>query len=122
MKLLVLALAALAAVAIAAATEDADAQTLSPEAAALIAATRAAPARAQQTHAAFAPRYDGEKPVRLRGVAQTSVDAPLGDDATGSLGFMCGLKPGAEKYGVAAARGYDETGRFIGAKLRVAFK
>jgi hypothetical protein len=128
MKLLVLALAALAAVAIAAATEDADAQELSPEAAALIAATRAAPqsaaARAPQTHAAFTPRYDGDKPVRLRGVAQTSVDARLsdGDDVTGSLGFMCGLKPGAERYGVAAARGYDETGRFVGAKLRVAFK
>ena len=126
MKLLVLAIAALAAVAIAAATEEADAPELSPQdadaAAALIAATRAAPVRAPQAHAAFSPRYDGDKPVRIRGVAQTSVDAPLGDDATGSLGFMCGLKPGAEKYGVAAARGYDETGRFVGAKLRVAFR
>lgn len=122
MKLLILALAALAAVAIAAATDEADAQELSPEAAALMAATRAAPQRAPQSAAHFTPRYSGDKPVRIRGVAQTSVDAPLGDDTTGSLGFMCGLKPGAEKYGIAAARGYDETGRFIGAKLRVAFK
>jgi hypothetical protein len=121
MKLLILALAALAAVAIAAMTDEADAQTLSPEAAALVAATRAQPPRGPQP--AFAPRYDGDKPVRIRGVAQTSVDAPLGDDTTGSLGFMCGLKPGVEqRYGAAAARGYDDTGRFVGAKLRVAFR
>lgn len=124
MKLLVLILAGLAAVAIAAATDEADAQTLSPEAAALVAAVRAQPAPAAAQTPAFAPRYTGDKPVRIAGVAQTSVDARLsGDDGVmGSLGFLCGLKPGAEKYGAAAARGYDETGRFVGAKLRVAFK
>ena len=41
-------------------------------------------------------------------LAQTAIDARLSeaDDVTGSLGFMCGLKPGAEKYGAAGARGY----------------
>lgn len=123
MKLVVIILAAAAALAVAAATE-ADAQTLpsgqlAPEAAALMKAVRSAPPAAV---APITPRYMGDKPVRIRGVAQTAVDAPLGEDVTGSMGFMCGLKPGAEKYGAAAARGYDDTGRFVGAKLRVAFR
>lgn len=120
MKLLVLALAALAAVAIATATEEADARELSPQAAALMKAVRAP---TSSDAPAFTPRYAGDKPIRIRGVAQTAVDARLSDDdVVGSLGFMCGLKPGAEKYGAAAARGYDDTGRFLGAKLKVAFK
>ncbi|MBL8770679.1 MAG: hypothetical protein JNK30_04800 [Phenylobacterium sp.] len=123
MKLIVIILAAAAAMAVAAAT-DADAETLSPQAGALIAATRAAPPGQLQSQPAFAPRYAGERPVRIPGVAQTAVDAKLSadDDVMGSLGFLCGLKPGAEKYGIAGARGYDDTGRFLGAKLRVAFR
>jgi hypothetical protein len=122
MKLIVIALAALAAVAIASATDDAEGQALSPEAAALLRAVRPAPPRAETP--AFAPRYADQSAARIPGVAQTSVDARLSDadGVVGSLGFMCGLKPGAEKYGAAAARGYDDTGRFVGAKLRVAFK
>jgi hypothetical protein len=122
MKLLIIALAAFAAIAIAAATDEAGAQELSPEAAALMKAVRAESSAAEAP--AFQPRYTGDKPVRIRGVAQTAVDARLSDadDVVGSLGFMCGLKPSAEKYGAAAARGYDDTGRFVGAKLRVAFR
>jgi len=119
MKLIVIVLAAAAAAMAIAAATDADAGPLSPEAAALMAAARTPSAREVP---AITPRYDGEKPVRIPGVAKTAVDAPLADDVTGSLGFMCGLKPGAEKYGIAGARGYDDTGRFVGAKLRVAFK
>lgn len=122
MKLIAIALAAVAAVAIAAATDEAEGQPLTPEAAALMKAVRhtGGPADAP----AFSPRYASEAPARNPGVAQTSVDARLSgrDDVVGSLGFMCGLKPGAEKFGAAAARGYDDTGRFVGAKLRVAFK
>jgi hypothetical protein len=71
----------------------------------------------------FAVRYDQAPPERTPGIARTAIDRRLdGDDVTGSLGFMCGLKPGAEKYGVAAARGWDPTGRFVGARLSVAFR
>ncbi|MBW8814420.1 MAG: hypothetical protein JF588_13415 [Caulobacterales bacterium] len=60
--------------------------------------------------------------VRIPGVARTAIDRKLDDGATGSLGFLCGLQPGADKYGAAAAHGYDPTGRFVGAKLSFAFR
>jgi hypothetical protein len=73
--------------------------------------------------AAFAPTYAEAPPPRIRGVARTSIDRQLdGDDVLGSLGFMCGLKPGAEKSGAAAAHGYDPTGRFVGARLKFTFR
>lgn len=73
---------------------------------------------------AFTPRYADAPEPRIPGVARTSVDRRLNDDGVvGSLGFLCGLEAGAErKVGAAAARGYDPTGRFVGAKLRVAFR
>lgn len=59
---------------------------------------------------------------RIR-VARTSVDRTLAsDDVTGSLGCLCGLEPGAGKQGAAAIRGYDPTGRFLGAKLKIALR
>ncbi|PZQ64677.1 MAG: hypothetical protein DI570_04405 [Phenylobacterium zucineum] len=71
----------------------------------------------------FAVRYAQAPPGRTPGIARTAIDRRLdGDDVTGSLGFMCGLKPGADRFGVAAARGWDPTGRFVGARLSVAFR
>ena len=73
--------------------------------------------------AAFDVAYDRAGPPRIPGVARTSVDHKLAsDDLTGSLGFLCGLEPGAGKDGGAAARGYDPSGRFVGAKLSLAFR
>lgn len=73
--------------------------------------------------AAFDVAYDRAGPPRIPGVARTSVDRKLAsDDLTGSLGFLCGLEPGAGKDGGAAARGYDPSGRFVGAKLSLAFR
>jgi len=74
--------------------------------------------------ASFAPRYAHTGAPRIPGVARTSVDHRFDDDAgvVGSLGFLCGLEPGAERKGAAAARGYDPTGRFVGAKLKFAFR
>lgn len=74
--------------------------------------------------AAFSPRYDGAPEPRIAGVARTAVDHRFDDPGVvGSLGFLCGLEPGAERqHGAAAARGYDPSGRFVGAKLRVAFR
>lgn len=72
----------------------------------------------------FSPRYDGAPAPRIPGVAKTAVDHSFDDPGvTGSLGFLCGLEAGAERqFGSAAARGYDASGRFVGAKLRVAFR
>ncbi|WP_293907245.1 hypothetical protein [Phenylobacterium sp.] len=74
-------------------------------------------------HASVAARYDRDAALRAAGIARTSVDRRLAsDDLTGSLGFLCGLQPGAERSGAAAVRGYDPSGRFVGAKLSLAFK
>jgi len=61
--------------------------------------------------------------LKSAGIAKTAIDRRLdGDeDVTGSLGFLCGLQPGARRTGAAAARGVDPSGRFLGAKLSVAF-
>lgn len=71
----------------------------------------------------FAVLYNHAPAARIPGVARTAIDRRLdGEDVTGSLGFMCGLKPGADRYGAAAARGWDPTGRFVGARLSVALR
>jgi len=69
-----------------------------------------------------APRYSQAAQPRIPGVARTSVDHRYDEGVVGSLGFLCGLEQGAERKGAAAMRGYDQTGRFVGAKLRVAFR
>jgi len=73
--------------------------------------------------AAFSPRYDQAPEARIPGVARTAIDHRYDEGVVGSLGFLCGLEAGAERdKGAAAARGYDPSGRFVGAKLRVAFR
>lgn len=74
-------------------------------------------------HTSFDVAYSRAPAARIPGVARTSVDKRLGaEDLTGSLGFLCGLEPGAGSQGAAAARGYDPSGRFLGAKLKLAFR
>lgn len=72
--------------------------------------------------ASFAPHYAHAGAPRIPGVARTAVDRRLDEGAIASLGFLCGLEPGQARTGPASARGYDPTGRFIGAKLRLAFR
>lgn len=73
--------------------------------------------------AVFDVAYANPEPARIPGVARTSVDRKLAsEDVIGSLGFLCGLEPGSGDKGIAAARGYDPSGRFVGAKLRFAFR
>lgn len=43
-------------------------------------------------------------------------------DLSGSIGFLCGLQPGHADSGAAAAYGVDPHGRFVGAKLSIAFR
>lgn len=61
--------------------------------------------------------------LKRAGIARTAIDRRLaGDDLTGALGFLCGIQPGADRNGAAAARGVDPSGRFVGAKLSLAFR
>lgn len=55
--------------------------------------------------------------------ATTAVDRKFGkrDDLTGSLGLLCGRQPAHTESGGAAAYGTDPHGRFVGAKLSLAF-
>ena len=56
--------------------------------------------------------------------AKTAVDHRFTrrEDVTGQFGFLCGLKPGHNESGGAAAYGVDPHGRFVGAKLSIAFR
>ena len=55
------------------------------------------------------------------GVARTAVDHRFVDTLTGSVGFLCGLH-GGDYDETAAMRGADPAGKFLGAKLSLAFR
>lgn len=72
---------------------------------------------------AVADPYAQVRQSRSPGIATTSVDHSFaGKGLTGSAGFLCGIQPGQGQDGGAAAYGYDPHGRFLGAKLSLAFK
>ncbi|WP_091737892.1 hypothetical protein [Phenylobacterium immobile] len=56
--------------------------------------------------------------TRSTGIARTAIDQKISDGLTGSLGFMCG---NARAYAPNSPLGYDPAGRFVGAKLGLAF-
>jgi hypothetical protein len=65
---------------------------------------------------------DAEAEALRTGVARTSVDQRLGQGLTASLGFLCDPHA-AIKYDAATARpGADPEGKFLGAKLSLAFR
>lgn len=67
-------------------------------------------------------RYANAPAQLPRGIAKTSVESRLaGDGPVASAGLLCGLKPSADYSGMGTARGYDNDGRFVGAKLAFAF-
>jgi hypothetical protein len=69
------------------------------------------------------PRSAEAHALKRAGIARTAIEGRLArDDLTGALGFLCGIQPGADRNGVAAARGVDPSGRFVGAKLSLAFR
>ncbi len=55
-----------------------------------------------------------------RGVARTAIERREGG-VSGGIGVLCGIQPSADTSGVGAARGYDNDGRFVGAKLGFSF-
>ncbi|WP_372785047.1 hypothetical protein [Phenylobacterium sp.] len=73
---------------------------------------------------ALAPTSAAASSVQSAVFARTAVDHRFSkrDDVTGSLGFLCGLQPGHNEAGGAAAYGADPHGRFLGAKLSFAFR
>lgn len=75
-----------------------------------------------KSDAAVPVRY-AHAPLQLpRGIARTSVESRLaGDGPVASAGVLCGLKPSADYSGRGTARGYDNEGRFVGAKLAFTF-
>jgi len=56
--------------------------------------------------------------------AKTAVERHFtkSSDVTGAFGFLCGLQPGHTESGAASAYGSDPHGRFVGAKLSIAFR
>ena len=84
--------------------------------------TRDAPIQSAKPGLFLPVRY-ANAPVQLpRGIARTSVESRLaGDGPVASAGVLCGLKPSADYSGMGAARGYDNDGRFVGAKLAFTF-
>nr|WP_295108592.1 hypothetical protein [uncultured Caulobacter sp.] len=55
-----------------------------------------------------------------RGVARTAIERRDGA-VSGGVGVLCGIQPSADTSGVGTARGYDNDGRFVGAKLGFSF-
>ena len=56
------------------------------------------------------------------GVVRTAVDHRFADRLIGSMGFLCGLHPSVGHEGAEAMRGSDPDGKFLGAKLSLAFR
>lgn len=65
---------------------------------------------------------DAEAQSIRTGVAKTAVDRRISEGLSGSLGFLCGLHPSVGDDGASAMRGVDPQGRFLGAKLSLAFR
>lgn len=70
-----------------------------------------------------APTKRQAHPLDSAVFAKTAIDRRFSsrDDLIGSVGFLCGLQPGHGDSGGAAAYGIDPHGRFLGAKLSIAF-
>ncbi len=83
-------------------------------------AAAAAPLDLTRIRSPFALTEDQTAMLRA-GIAKTAVDHHFADRLTGSLGFLCGLH-GETYQGAAAMRGSDPDGRFLGAKLSLAFR
>ncbi len=112
----------LASLVVAAFATVAHAETATPEARvlaqAVVAARDAGPGLdLSRPHAKS--RYASPLPA---GIARTSLDHRFDDDAVGSFGYLCGLNPGQKMTGAAGAAGYDPMGKFLGAKLSLAFR
>ena len=90
----------------------AEAQTAPARWEALAAAVRPAALPVAQTAA-----------VRIITMLPSAVNHSFDPDrrVTGSAGLLCGLKPTADTHGINGSYGPDPDGKFVGAKLSLAF-
>jgi hypothetical protein len=65
-------------------------------------------------------RYANARTPLPRGVARTAIERKEGG-ISGGVGVLCGIQPSADTSGIGTARGYDNDGRFVGAKLGFSF-
>jgi hypothetical protein len=80
----------------------------------------AAPLDMSRLRSSFDLTPDQAEALRA-GIARTSVDHRFVDKLTGSVGFLCGLH-GGDYDEASAMRGADPAGKFLGAKLSLAFR
>ncbi|THD81258.1 MAG: hypothetical protein E7812_05030 [Phenylobacterium sp.] len=67
--------------------------------------------------------YAQAPPERPAGVATTAIDHSFDrKGVVGSVGFLCGLDSRLDNAGGMGAFGTDPQGRFVGAKLHLAFR
>lgn len=102
-----------------AAAGAAQAQPADPLRAAVFRAPLAEPKPATSSDIRVA--YDQAPPERPEGVAKTAVDHAFDRKAVASVGFLCGLDERKDTGGAMGAYGSDPQGRFVGAKLHLAF-
>lgn len=95
---------------------------LAPKAPMMSLARNAAAFQVAKSAAVVPLRYAHAPLILPRGIARTSVESRLaGDGPVASAGLLCGIKPSADDSGIGTARGYDNDGRFVGAKLAFSF-
>ena len=74
-------------------------------------------------NAAVSSRFGEAGALKGVGVARTSLDRTFDRDrASGAFGFLCGRPDSLDDRAAAGAYGSDPHGRFLGAKLSLAFR
>jgi hypothetical protein len=70
----------------------------------------------------FKAAADDAPPARPKGTVQTAIDRSFSpsNSVVGSVGYLCGLQPGANTSG-GVASSHEPAGTFLGGQLRVAF-
>ena len=80
------------------------------------------PIPAAALNAAVSARFGEAGAQKGVGLARTSVDRSFEHSATGALGFLCGRPDSLDERAASSAYGSDPHGRFLGAKLSLAFR
>jgi hypothetical protein len=81
------------------------------------------PASAAALNAAVSSRFSGAGAQKAQGMARTSLDHRFdAKDAAGAFGFLCGRPDSLDDRAAGSAYGSDPHGRFLGARLSLAFR
>ena len=81
------------------------------------------PASAAALNAAVSARFAEAGAGKAQGMARTSIDHRFeGKAASGAFGFLCGRPDSLDDRAAASALGADPHGRFLGARLSLAFR